>query len=66
MLLLLQIKGLYRRLAQEDPYDHIQNFVDVCGPFSFKNISQDSFSLWLINFPLFGEDIEMLADSSRD
>uniref|UniRef100_M1DPL1 Gag-pol polyprotein n=1 Tax=Solanum tuberosum TaxID=4113 RepID=M1DPL1_SOLTU len=45
MLQLLQLKGLFNGLAQEDPHEHLRNFVDLCRPFSFKNISQESVRL---------------------
>uniref|UniRef100_M1DW16 Uncharacterized protein n=1 Tax=Solanum tuberosum TaxID=4113 RepID=M1DW16_SOLTU len=36
---MLQLKGLFSRLAHEDLHEHLRNFVDVCGPFSFRNMS---------------------------
>lgn len=33
----LQMKGLSKGLSDEDPYDYIWNFMDVCGPFLINN-----------------------------
>lgn len=41
MLLLLLLKGLFEGLANEDPHEHINNSIDVCGSSSFKNISKN-------------------------
>lgn len=38
---LLQIKGLFRGLVHDDAHDYIQNFLDMCIPFSLKNISRE-------------------------
>ncbi|KAK4727091.1 hypothetical protein R3W88_032008 [Solanum pinnatisectum] len=60
------MKGLFKGLAHEDPYDHIRNFVDVCGPFLFKNITQEAVQLWLFPFPLIGEATKWLANLPRE
>lgn len=54
MLNLLQTKGLYDGSAHEDPHEYIRNFVDVCGPFFFKTIFQESVRLKLFQFCLVG------------
>ncbi|KAK4723933.1 hypothetical protein R3W88_026712 [Solanum pinnatisectum] len=62
MLQLLQLKGLFSGLAHE----HLRNFLDMCGPFSFKNISQESVQLRLFPFLLMGEAWKWLAELPRE
>jgi len=59
---LLQIRGLYRGLDHEDLYEHVRNFTEVCSPFSFKNVSQQSIRLWLFPLSLTGEANKWLAE----
>ena len=42
MLQYLQQKGLFTGLIHEDTHEHIIIFVNVCEPYSFKIISQES------------------------
>lgn len=39
MLQLLQMKGLYRRLDDENTQKYLMYFMEVCEPFAFKSIT---------------------------
>lgn len=67
MLHPLQIKGFYGGKSNEDPYDHIRNFLDVCSQLIFKNVSQESIHLQLFPFSLSSDAskwlVKLLAES---
>jgi len=65
-LLLLQMKGLYGGMTHEDPHEHVKNFIDVCSPFSFKNVSQELIRLRLFPLSLMGEASKWLAEFPKN
>ncbi|WMV33083.1 hypothetical protein MTR67_026468, partial [Solanum verrucosum] len=65
MLQSLQMKGLFGGLATEDLHDHIQNFVDVCGPFSFENITQKVGPTSFVSLFSNGESNEVVGRVSK-
>ena len=62
MLHLFQIKGFFGGNAYEDPYNHIQNVVEVCSLFTNKDMSQESVRLRLFPFSLIGEGTKWSND----
>lgn len=41
------MKGLYGGLTHQDTHENVKNFIDVCSPFLFKNMLQESIRLTL-------------------
>lgn len=66
MLHLFQLKGLFGGLAHKNPHEHIRNFVDACGLFSFRNISQESVQLRSFPFSLMREICNWLVELPTD
>lgn len=66
MIQLLQMKGNFGALTHEDTIEHLTNFMEACGTFVFKNISQEC--VRLRSFPLFltGEATRWLPEFQND
>jgi len=65
MLQFLQARGVFGGL-DENPHEHIQNFVEICSPYSLKGISEESVRLRLFPFSLMGEATKWLVDLPRN
>ncbi|KAK4731246.1 hypothetical protein R3W88_024234 [Solanum pinnatisectum] len=61
-LQLIHLRGLFGGLENEDSYEHIRSFVEVCTPLSFKNLSQESTRLRLFPLSLTGGATKLLVE----
>ncbi|XP_015166432.1 uncharacterized protein [Solanum tuberosum] len=55
-------RGLFGGLEHEDPHEHVQSFVEVCTPLSFKNLSQKSIRFCLFPLSLTGGATKWLVE----
>lgn len=62
MLQLLHIKGVYGSHLDEDPHNHIRNFLDVYNSLTLKDVSQQSIPLHLFPFRLRGDASKWLIE----
>ncbi|KAG9458894.1 hypothetical protein H6P81_003402 [Aristolochia fimbriata] len=54
LLLMLQTHYLFSGLANEDPNDHLERFLDLCATFKYNGVSDDAARLRLFKFTLGG------------
>ncbi|KAG9458323.1 hypothetical protein H6P81_002831 [Aristolochia fimbriata] len=54
LLLMLQTHYLFSGLANEDPNDHLDRFMDLCATFKYNGMSDDAARLRLFKFTLGG------------
>ncbi|KAG9450565.1 hypothetical protein H6P81_010530 [Aristolochia fimbriata] len=54
LLLMLQTHYLFSGLANEDPNDHLERFLDLCATFKYNGMSDDAARLRLFKFTLGG------------
>ncbi|KAG9440120.1 hypothetical protein H6P81_020285 [Aristolochia fimbriata] len=54
LLLMLQTHYLFSGLANEDPNDHFERFLDLCATFKYNGVSDDAARLRLFKFTLGG------------
>ncbi|KAG9450205.1 hypothetical protein H6P81_010170 [Aristolochia fimbriata] len=54
LIVMLQTHYQFSRLANEDPNDHLESFLDLCATFKYNGVSDDAVRLRLIKFTLAG------------
>ncbi|KAG9458285.1 hypothetical protein H6P81_002793 [Aristolochia fimbriata] len=54
LLLMLQTHYQFNGLANEDPNDHLERFLDLCATFKYNGVSDDAARLRLFKFTLGG------------
>jgi len=48
---MIQMLSVFRRLANENPYQHIKKFEDICGTMKYNQMTEESLKLRI--FPFF-------------
>ncbi|GAV66261.1 hypothetical protein CFOL_v3_09771 [Cephalotus follicularis] len=49
---IIQMLPSFYRLADEEPYKHLDEFIEICSTFKIQNLSEDALKLILFPFSL--------------
>jgi len=49
---MMQIPPVFRGLANENPYQHVRKFEDICGTMKYNQMTEESIKLRLFPFSL--------------
>ncbi|XP_075097922.1 uncharacterized protein LOC107803687 [Nicotiana tabacum] len=55
LILMLKAEGFYRNSTDDDPTQHLRNFLGVCAMHKHSNVSDDALRLRLFKYSLVGE-----------
>ena len=56
LILMLKVEGFFQNSTDDDPTQHLRNFLGVCAMHKQNNVSDDSLRLRVFKYSLVGEE----------